>query len=147
MVFQKGYVPTKEHRENLSKACKGRIITEETKTKISQANKGRLAGEKNPLYGVRRFGKDNPAWKGGVYYSKSGYVFVHSLGHPYRDKDNKVLRCRLLMEKHLGRYLNPKEIVHHKNGVKSDDRLENLKLFDSRNEHSRYHMNLRYGNV
>ena len=35
-------------------------LSEDAKKKISEANKGRLAGEKNPLYGVRRYGEDNP---------------------------------------------------------------------------------------
>lgn len=83
-----------------------------------------------------RSGPGHPEWKGGRIYSKDGYVMVWSPDHPTTHKTKKyVLEHRLVMEKHLGRYLTRLEVVHHKNGVKDDNRIENLQLFETNGKH------------
>jgi hypothetical protein len=83
-----------------------------------------------------QIGNKAPCWKGGVIY-KRGYVFIYNPTHPHHDQEY-VKRSRLEMEKKIGRYLESFELVHHINGIKDDDRIENLFL-TTRIEHSRNH--------
>jgi hypothetical protein len=83
-------------------------------------------------------GPKHPMWNGGRNINTQGYVLIYSPDHPYKDKRSCVREHRLVMEKHLGRYLKPDENVHHKNGDKQDNRLENLELL-TKNEHDKLH--------
>ena len=91
--------------------------TEETKKKISKA----LSGRRYP----ERRGVNSRVWKGGRRKDDKGYIELRSPDHP-NASNGYVLEHRLVMEKKLGRYLNSNEIVHHQNGVRDDNREENL---------------------
>ena len=74
-----------------------------------------------------RRGEDNGAWKGGRQKMQSGYIRVCVTDHPAARK-GYVREHRLVMEARLGRYLSTDEHVHHKNGIRDDNRIENLEL-------------------
>ncbi len=88
-------------------------------------------GRSNPHKGEKlpnRSGSNHWNWKGGRHTRTQGYVLVYSPNHPNRNARNQVLEHRLVMEKHLGRYLEPYEVVHHKQGIRDDNRIEELEL-------------------
>ena len=86
-----------------------------------------------------RTGDSNPAWNGGKYVSSAGYIYVLSPGHPEATLGGYVLEHRLVMEKSLGRFLTSTEVIHHRNNLKDDNRIENLELFPDNSKHREYH--------
>lgn len=121
---------SKEHCENISKGNKGKP--------------GYWKGKKFSAEHIRKrtisqSGHKNGMWKGGKTFDKNGYILVLSKDHPFAIRGRYVREHRLIMEKHLGRYLLPEEVVHHINEIKNDNRIENLSLFANVAEHTKYH--------
>lgn len=81
-----------------------------------------------------RLGESNPRFKGGSYIDKKGYKMIYvPRDDPYygmRESKNRsyAREHRIVMAKHLGRLLESSETVHHINGNKLDNRIENLQL-------------------
>ena len=101
------------------------MITELTRTKLKIAR-------------AKRINELSPAWKGGRSRNGGGYILIRIMGHPGATKrGHYVLEHRYIMEQLLGRYLENTEIVDHINGIKDDNRIENLRLFKCQKDHMR----------
>lgn len=109
---------------------KGKKFSEDHKQKIREA----MLGDKNHQ------------WKGGRISLDKGYVRIYKPDHPYCDNHGYVLEHRLVVEKNIGRYLTPNEVIHHKGRKypmgsienRHDNHIDNLEIF-FREDHSKFH--------
>lgn len=88
----------------------GKKHTQEHKEKISESHKGNKHWN----------------WKGGKIVSWAGYILIKSPEHNRADKSGYVREHIKVMEDYLKRPLKKGEVVHHINGNKADNRIENL---------------------
>jgi hypothetical protein len=74
-------------------------------------------------------GSANFNWRGGKTRHHRGYLMVYARDHPRAGKKGYVFEHILVVEHSLGRHLEPHENIHHRNGVRDDNRPENLELW------------------
>jgi hypothetical protein len=78
---------------------------------------------------MQKRGAGSPLWwRGGRSY-KDGYVYLSGLFDHPNAVDGKIAEHRLIMAALIDRPLLDSETVHHKNGVRDDNRPENLELW------------------
>jgi hypothetical protein len=124
--FIKGHEVPERWRKGIGVAIKNGLPrhtqphTDLSKKKISINRTGKMCGSQHPN------------WKGGRWKHSSGYIGISIKGFV-------MLEHRYIMEQHIGRKLAPEERVHHVNGIKDDNRVENLILLPSESEHQKYH--------
>lgn len=112
-----------------------------------------MSGEKNHQFGL--IGDKNASFAGNTIISNYGYILEYCPGHPYpHDRSNnttRVFQHRLVIERNSERFnnkyfeiingwkvLKPIYCIHHLNGNKIDNRLENLKI-TTKSEHTFMH--------
>lgn len=106
--------------------CKNEFLT-------SRSNpKARFCSDR--CRGDAKMGSSHPNYKGGHVHKSNGYKSICVNGKKYFEH-------RYVMEQHLGRPLTSKEHVHHINGNRTDNRIENLELHTALT-HARKHMKL-----
>lgn len=99
-------------------------------------------------------GKNNPAWNGGKT-KRSGYIYILSRNHPFRNKRNYIAENRLVAEESLRKYcpdhpglieidgvkyLRKDWISHHINKIKEDNRWNNLSVMPKKSHDSFHHL-------
>jgi hypothetical protein len=100
-------------------------------------------GEYREKQRLSQIGDKHYHWGGGKTKRTNGYIEVWiPPDHPFSSMTYKtgvrhhyVMEHRLVMAQHLGRPLTRTEVVHHINGIRDDNRIENLELFGSNGEH------------
>ena len=91
-----------------------------------------------------RTGINHPRFKFRIEYgSKSKYFAILSPHHPNADSKGYVMEHRLVVEKHIGRFLESGEVVHHKDGNAKNNLIENLVLMAKR-DHDALHSKERW---
>jgi len=147
MPFQKGSIPWNKGTKGIMKPNKTSF-----KKGIYQGygfKKGYIPWHKNKKTGIvpktafkkGMYGEKAGHWKGGKYKTSQGYICIYQPEHPFCNKDGYVFESHLVIEKQIGRYFKPKELSHHINSIRDDNRPENLMVFKNTSVHIRFHKN------
>ncbi len=117
------HVWSDEEKLEVSQRHKGRVKSAEERKKISESKKIKCAGHQK--------------------LREDGYIAIYYPAHLMANSEGYVMQHRLVVSEAAGRLLQDDEVVHHINGDRKDNRLENLKVMTQK-EHAAYHMKKRY---
>ena len=70
------------------------------------------------------------------FHQKDGYITLKLPDHPNSNSNGYVMEHTFVMSQTIGRPLNSRESVHHRNGIRDDNRPENLELWTSSKHHN-----------
>lgn len=119
---------SEESRQKISQRMRGKVLSEAQRKAISERNSCDYDG-------MNGYGHTKP--------HNRGYMLAYAPHHPNAHADGYVMLHTVLIERQIGRYLEPDEVVHHINHKRSDNRIENLLLMNKK-EHMRMHMKERH---
>lgn len=106
------------------------------------SRRGKPAHNKGKKLPLEMKGKNHPSWKGGRYVDNHGYILMYTGGDKQASGWNSYKKEHILVvENSIGRCLNKGEIVHHVDGDKQNNDIDNLWLTDS-NGHRMAHQSL-----
>lgn len=139
-------------KKGLESWNKGIPCTEEFKQMQSELKKG--GSNPKPKNFVDTMRKANPPIGRKIKFDsrdkekklrvwRHGYVFVYKPEHPTSRKIppdyGYIAEHRMIMELHLGRDLKPTEVIHHLDGLKSNNKIENLLCCETQRKHNQIH--------
>lgn len=126
-------IPIRKAEPKVKRTCP--TCTKEFYVYPSRMRNGRNVYCSMKCRGMGHCGPGSPRWTGSRRTeSRDGYIWIYCPDHPCstKRKNHLFLEHRIVIEKFLGRYLRQGEIVHHINGLKTDNRIENLHLSNTR---------------
>ena len=129
-----GFKHSEETKNKMSKKRKGIKLTQEHIKNISIGRKGIGIGRKCREDTKKKIGKINSSI-GQRKLMNNGYIRITISTYPNYKREYEH---RFILGCHLGRKLSFNETAHHINGVKTDNRIENLQLIE-RHKHNRIH--------
>ena len=138
---------SEETKRKLALLNIGKTMSPESRLKMSESGKKKIFIEQH-LEHLRearrsRVGDRAPCWKGGVTVDRKGYLLAYVPDHPYARTNGYYPEHRLIIEKALGRFLKPSEVGHHADGIKDNNRNDNLVARQDESYHQLLHRRAR----
>lgn len=116
----------------------GKTHTKEVKDKIRHAQLGRKHNKETIKKRTKtRKLRYSPKEK---IYTREGYVCLYKPKHPNANKNGRIFEHRFLVSDYLNRQLLSFEQVHHKDLDKTNNKINNLVLFENSKQHNKFHL-------